>query len=121
MGLEFHATAKISFYDLLGKELPFYRNDFEQYHNVELPDNYSKLLKTAEYLAEKTKCPFLRIDLYSVNNRVYFSEFTFTPCGGFVPFEPEEWDRKLGNMIVLPIEKQKNEIVMNECGKKFEP
>ena len=39
------------------------------------------------------------IDLYEINNKVYFSELTFSPRGGFMPFVSEEWDAKLGEMI----------------------
>ena len=45
--------------------------------------------------------PFARVDLYSVNNRIYFSEITLTPAGGYTPYDPEEYDLKLGNMIDL--------------------
>ena len=41
----------------------------------------------------------MRIDLYNINDKIYFSEFTFHPCGGMMPFEPIEWDEKLGNLI----------------------
>lgn len=37
--------------------------------------------------------------LIHINNKVYFSELTFSPCGGFMPFVPEEWDAKLGEMV----------------------
>ena len=33
------------------------------------------------------------------SSKVYFSELTFSPCGGFMPFVPEEWDAKLGKMV----------------------
>lgn len=46
--------------------------------------------------------PFIRIDFYSVNNRPYFGEITFFPKGGFGKFTPDEWNQKLGDMIILP-------------------
>ena len=49
--------------------------------------------------------PFVRIDLYTVNNIIYFGEYTFFHDGGVVEFEPEEWNYKLGEMIRLPIDK----------------
>ncbi len=45
---------------------------------------------------------FIRVDLYSINEKIYFSEFTFFSDGGLMPFEPKEWDKKLGDYIVLP-------------------
>ena len=46
---------------------------------------------------------FLRVDLYLIQGKIYFGETTFFPSSGFGRFEPEEWDKKLGDMIQLPI------------------
>lgn len=46
--------------------------------------------------------PFVRIDLYVVDNKIYFGEITFFPLSGMGVFTPKEWDLKLGNMIKLP-------------------
>lgn len=46
----------------------------------------------------------VRIDLYEVAGKVYFSEFTFYDWGGLMKFRPSEWDSKLGGMIHLPFE-----------------
>lgn len=48
--------------------------------------------------------PFVRIDLYEINNKPYFGEITFYPGGGFGRFSPEEWNEKLGSFIKLPHE-----------------
>lgn len=101
-GLENHATAEISFYDLQGQELPFHREDFKPYHNAVLPANFEQMKEIAARMAKKISSPFVRIDLYSIHQKVYFSEITFSPCSGFVPFEPKEWDETLGSWINLP-------------------
>ncbi len=49
--------------------------------------------------------PFLRVDLYVANDEIKFSEFTFYSDGGFMPFDPPSWDKKLGSWIDLPNEK----------------
>jgi len=43
----------------------------------------------------------IRVDLYDVNGKVYFSEFTFYSDSGFTRFDPPEWDEKLGDLIKL--------------------
>jgi len=53
---------------------------------------------------------FLRVDLYQINGKIYFSELTFCPCNGLFPFEPPEWDKKLGSLIDL------SNIIKNETG-----
>lgn len=55
-------------------------------------------------LATKLSCgrPFIRTDFYVVNGEVLFSEFTFYSDAGLANFVPDEWDRKLGDMLHLP-------------------
>ncbi len=45
--------------------------------------------------------PFVRIDFYEVQGEMYFGEITFYPLSGFGMFEPEYWDNKLGDMILI--------------------
>jgi hypothetical protein len=105
-GLENHTTAKISFYDLDGREMPFHRSDYRPVGaEMTLPDNYPEMLEKANVLAKCVNSPFVRIDLYSVEGKIYFSEITFSPCSGMISFAPTEWDKKLGEWIVLPSEK----------------
>ena len=54
--------------------------------------------------------PFVRCDLYEVNDEIYFSEFTFFSDAGFERFHPSTWDKLLGDKIVLPkINRQSND------------
>ena len=106
-GLENHATASISFYDLDGKEMPFRRSDFKPFEELpSMPSNLGEMVKLSNRLAAESQSPFVRCDFYSVKGRIYFSEITFFPCSGMLPFEPAEWDKVLGGWIELP-KKQK--------------
>ncbi len=58
------------------------------------------MLKLARLISEDF--PFLRIDFYSIEDKLYFGEITFFPGSGFEEFRPDEWDRKLGNRISIP-------------------
>lgn len=105
-GLENHATAHISFYDLDGNEMPFGRSDFAPFDKIPYkPDNLGKMTELADALATDIGCPFIRVDMYEIDGKIYFSEFTFTPCSGVLPFDPPEWDEKIGSMLKLPIDK----------------
>ena len=42
------------------------------------------------------------MDLYQINGQIYFGELTFSPCAGYMPFQPFSADRNLGELIVLP-------------------
>lgn len=46
--------------------------------------------------------PFIRVDLYEINGKVYFGELTFCHWGGFTPFVPRSWDYTFGEWISLP-------------------
>ena len=67
--------------------------------------NFEKMIEIAELLGKGL--PQARIDLYNVNGKIYFGEITFFHWSGLVPFKPKEWDYKLGQMIQLPLKKEK--------------
>lgn len=70
-------------------------------HIEECPKNFSKMIEIAEKLSSST--PFLRVDLYNINGKIYFGEMTFYPGAGFNPFTPEEYDLKIGQLLELPV------------------
>ena len=104
-GLEDHSTAGISFFDLNGNRLPFKRGDFRPIDTFTPPTKFNEMVEIVKTVSKKLNLPFIRIDLYEVYGHLYFSEFTFFPCSGMLPFEPEEWDEKLGKMLILPKER----------------
>lgn len=67
---------------------------------VPKPEKLEEMLTLAEKLAKDI--PFLRVDFYFVDGKIYFSELTFFPAAGSAPFEPEEWDKTFGDWLVLP-------------------
>lgn len=64
------------------------------------PDTFDEMCKLATRLSKDI--PFVRVDLYEINKQVYFSELTFYPSSGMQPFEPLEWNYKLGELLTLP-------------------
>lgn len=63
------------------------------------------MVKLTEMLAEGI--PFVRVDFYEVNGKIYFGELTFYPGSGMEEFSPEEWDYTLGSWIQLPKNERK--------------
>lgn len=47
--------------------------------------------------------PFMRVDLYEINHKVYFGELTLYPSGGFGCFKPKEYNLIIGNQLRLSI------------------
>jgi len=100
-GLEDHSTAKISFLNLDWSFAPFQRGDYKGFETLpEQPAGYETMLKLAERLSKGLS--FLRVDLYEIGGKIYFSELTFSPCGGVMQFVPLEWDDKIGQLLTLP-------------------
>ena len=46
--------------------------------------------------------PFVRVDFYSVNQKIYVGELTFYPWSGCVQFSPDSFDFELGSYFKLP-------------------
>jgi hypothetical protein len=57
------------------------------------------MIEMAEQLSEGAN--FRRIDLYEIEDQIYFSEITFYPCSGMMPFDRPEWDEILGNELIV--------------------
>lgn len=94
-----------NYYTTDGKLLPNGEAEFppKYDHYEKIPENLSEMIAYAEKLSKNI--PFVRIDFYDVDGKVYFGEITFFPSSGFGRFIPEDWDIELGKMLKLP---QKN-------------
>lgn len=60
------------------------------------------LEKLAGILVNGVKIPHVRIDLYHVNGKIYFGEYTFFHCGGLASLSPNKWNYIFGDYIILP-------------------
>ncbi len=69
---------------------------------VPKPANLEEMLVLAAKLS--AGFGFVRIDLYNVNGRVYFGEFTFTPAAGIIKYAPESWDLAHGKKWDLSLD-----------------
>ena len=90
----------IDYFDPTWTLLPFHQN----YPNSEVPtarpECLDEMLSMASALSQGFH--FLRVDLYEINGKVYFSEFTFFSDAGFAPFHPDSWNETLGSWIYVP-------------------
>lgn len=79
----------------------FGRSDYEPLTDIPpKPDNLDEMLDVARKLSEGKA--HVRVDLYNVDNHIYFGELTFYTGAGFIPFVPKEYDYVLGEMLKLP-------------------
>ncbi len=61
------------------------------------PSNFEKMVEVAEKLA--SKFPFVRVDLYNINGKIYFSEMTFTPAKGTLILDDDKCDFEMGKWL----------------------
>ncbi|MEC1760392.1 ATP-grasp fold amidoligase family protein [Schinkia azotoformans] len=91
----------VDFYDMEWNPMPFERHYPSSGKKIAKPKNFDKMVKLAEKLSKGM--PFIRVDFYEVNGRVYFGELTLYPGSGFEEFTPDSYDELLGNWISLPL------------------
>lgn len=99
---------KTNFFDTNWNELPFTRFHLKNKKIISKPNRLKEMISISQKLSDKF--PFVRIDLYEINKKIYFGEMTFYPGNGTEPFTPVEWDYKIGNFLRLPIKFNKNTI-----------
>ena len=77
-------------------ERKYVTTDHEQFEEIyPKPENLDKMLEYAHELSKDF--PFVRVDLYNVDGKIYFGELTFYPWTGYVQFTPDEFDFELGS------------------------
>ena len=86
-------------YDMDFKRLPIHYIHKQIDYEMEKPTTFELMKEIARKLSIGMR--FVRIDLYEINGKVYFGEYTFFPAGGFYLMEPNEWELKFGDMIKL--------------------
>lgn len=92
----------IDFYDMEWNMMPFVGlnpNARNGDNPVPSPNNLKEILNICRKLSNGLK--FARIDLYIVNDKVYFGEITLYPAGGMGRFTPEIWDYRLGELLKI--------------------
>jgi hypothetical protein len=91
---------KVTFFDTEWNKLPFERHYPSSKKEIARPQNLQLMIELAEELSKEI--PFVRVDFYEVNGKVYFGELTFYPGSGWEEFTPLEWDYKLGEWLEVP-------------------
>lgn len=64
---------------------------------ISKPEKFDEMKELAAKLSQGMR--HVRIDLYELNGKIYFGEYTFFHGGGFQLCHPEKWERQLGDWI----------------------
>lgn len=81
-------------YNKLSKNLP---TEF----TLPKPNNIDEMFEIAKKLSIASGAPFLRVDLYNANGKIYFGELTFYPDCGLDNNRLPETDLYFGNLVQL--------------------
>lgn len=65
-----------------------------------VPKNLDKMMEIASRLSEGF--PFVRVDLYEIDDKIYFGELTFTPASGRIKYFSNRYLKILGDHTKLP-------------------
>ncbi|MGM9549912.1 MAG: ATP-grasp fold amidoligase family protein [Faecousia sp.] len=88
---------KYYYFDRNWNRLYYQRDDLEFQDDIERPEHFDKMLD----IAQRLSCDFshIRVDLYSVNGTIYFSELTLYDEAGFGTDISEETNRMWGEKL----------------------
>lgn len=64
---------------------------------VPVPSNWKEMVQLAEEMAKDF--PFVRVDLYNIDGKIYFSELTFTPAKGTLIFDDDKADYEISEWL----------------------
>lgn len=82
---------------------PFDGSQFNGWKKSEIPPkspvNWENMREIAEILGKKF--PFVRVDLYNINGKIYFSELTFTPAKGTLIMDDDKCDFEMGEWLSI--------------------
>lgn len=90
---------KRNFYDVEWNNLHIISDCPAADKEIDKPQNFEQMLDVATKLSKGF--PYVRVDLYNIDGKIYFGELTFFPWSGYVQFEPDEWDFKFGEKFKL--------------------
>jgi hypothetical protein len=90
---------KRAFFSKYFEKLPFLLTLPDIDREIKPPENFNEMVSIAESLADGLD--FVRVDLYSDENKVYFGECTMYPGGGYEEFKPKSKDLEIGSLWCL--------------------
>ncbi|GEM_PF-5923593 len=89
-------VSKISFYDMDWNMLPVKYGDHEN-AKIDPPFHKQEMIETAKKLSKDF--PFVRVDFFETEEKLYMAELTFYPGGGFYPYHSESLMKRWGSTL----------------------
>ena len=92
-------SARYDTYDFEWRRLPYTKKKFYPHVKVERPENITEMIEYAKKLSHIF--PVVRVDFYEYEGKVYFSELTFSPWGGFLYSYTDKAIKGMGQKLGL--------------------
>ncbi len=90
---------KFDFFDMEFNHLDIINIHPQSEKEIPKPEKFEEMKEIAAKLSKGMR--HVRIDLYELNGKIYFGEYTFFHGGGFCLFKPMEWEIRAGEWIDL--------------------
>ena len=90
---------RFDFFDMEFNHLDIVNIHPQSDKKIEKPEKFEEMIEIAKKLSKGIKQ--VRIDLYELNGKIYFGEYTFFHGGGFSLFNPPKWEKQLGDWIEI--------------------
>ncbi len=94
---DFAEKPTTDFFDMNFKYLKIKMKDDNSKVIPSKPEKFDEMKKIAKKLSRNI--PFLRVDMYYINNNIYIGELTFFHNSGMVRISPKEYEKILGDYI----------------------
>ena len=98
--------ASCDIFDTAWEHMPFRQKSPNAAVPPAPPAHLDRMLRLSRKLSEGN--PFMRVDFYEIDGRLYIGELTLYPGGGFAGFYPAQWDQTIGSWLTLPQETGSN-------------
>ena len=90
---------KFDFFDVDFNHLPIINGHDNATKTLQKPKKFDEMKRLAECLS--SNFPHIRVDLYEIEDEIYFGELTLYHWSGLTRFEPDEWDYTFGSWLDL--------------------
>lgn len=92
-------NVKFDYFDLDYNHLDI-KQKYPNAGEVRKPVTFDRMIELSKVISGGY--PHVRVDFYEVDGKLYFGEFTLYHFSGFMPFQPDKWDRIFGDWLTLP-------------------
>ena len=89
----------VTYYDMDWNKLDVHQNK-HPICDIDKPKHFDEMIELSEKLSKDF--PFVRVDFFETEEHVYLSEMTFYPGDYSNCYEPESFDKELGDLFILP-------------------